>query len=222
MPVSVSELLLDLVLAAAMGAAIGIQRQAAQKPAGFRTHLLVALASCAFAEIGRLAGDDRITANVLTGIGFLGAGAIFRSGCTAHGLTTAASIWTVAAVGVAIGFGHPYSVTIGVTVTVLTVLALSVSDAVFSRIFLRKATLGVIYAGDISRNICTEVLTRHKVWYETTGESRITNAEDGHVVEVHYHIALPRGTRLSSVLHDLAGLPGVRSVTTEAPLVNVL
>lgn len=222
MPVTASQLLFDLFLAAVMGGAIGLQRQAAQKPAGFRTHLLVALASCAFAEIGRLAGDDRITANVLTGVGFLGAGAIFRSGYTAHGLTTAASIWTVAAVGVAMGFGHPYSVTIGIIVTVITVLALSLSDGVFARAFTRKATLGVIFAGDIAHNVCTEVLARHKVWFETTGESRITNAEGERIIEVHYHIALPRGTHLSTVLHDIAGLPGVRSVTTEAAVVNVL
>lgn len=222
MPVTASQLFFDLFLAAVMGGAIGLQRQAAQKPAGFRTHLLVALASCAFAEIGRLAGDDRITANVLTGIGFLGAGAIFRSGYTAHGLTTAASIWTVAAVGVAIGFGHPYSVTIGVVVTIITVLALSLSDEVFARVFTRKATLTVVFAGDIAHNDCTAILARHNVWFETTGESRIVNAPDGRIIEVHYHVALPRGTRLSTVLHDLAALSGVRSVTSEAPLVNVL
>lgn len=222
MTVALPELLLDLLLAAVLGAAVGIQRQAAQKSAGFRTHLLVALASCAFAEVGRLTGDDRITANVLTGIGFLGAGAIFRSGFNAHGLTTAASIWTVAAIGVAVGYGNASSIAIAVAVTVVTVVALSVSDTVFTRIFPVKATLTIVYAGDLAHNPCVEVFGRHRARYEITGESRVTNAPSGRVTELQYHLALPPGSRLSGLLQEIAGRPGIQSVTSDAPSANIL
>jgi putative Mg2+ transporter-C (MgtC) family protein len=119
---------LDLIVSALLGGMIGLQRQAAHKPAGFRTHLLVALGSCAFMEISRLAGDTRIAANVITGIGFLGAGAIVREGAIPRGLTTAASIWAVAAIGMSLGFGTPLAYELGATTTVLVFLALSFTD----------------------------------------------------------------------------------------------
>ena len=89
--------IVHLIAAAVLGGVIGAQRQAAHKPAGFRTHLLVAVGSCAFMEVSRLTGDSRIAAGVITGIGFLGAGAIVREGLMTRGLTTAASIWAVSA-----------------------------------------------------------------------------------------------------------------------------
>jgi putative Mg2+ transporter-C (MgtC) family protein len=96
--VTIVQAALGLVVAAVLGAAVGFQRQYTQKPAGIRTHALVALGACAFAEYSALLGDTRIAASVITGIGFLGAGAIVRHGFTTRGLTTAASIWTASAI----------------------------------------------------------------------------------------------------------------------------
>ncbi|MDP9018173.1 MAG: MgtC/SapB family protein [Candidatus Eremiobacteraeota bacterium] len=209
-----SDLVLDLIIAAVLGGAVGVQRQAAQKPAGFRTHLLVALASCAFAEVGRLSGDDRITANVLQGIGFLGAGAIFRSGFTAHGLTTAASIWTVAAIGVAVGYGHPYSMTIGVGVTFITVLVLSVSDSFFSRIFAHKATLKVVCIGHAVAKTVYDMLERDGVRYQVVGEFRLAQSPEGVVHEIEFDLSLPRNAHLRQLVTRLSDLPGVRSASS--------
>jgi putative Mg2+ transporter-C (MgtC) family protein len=208
-----TDLVLDLILAAILGGAVGIQRQAAQKPAGFRTHLLVALASCAFAEVGRLTGDDRITANVLQGIGFLGAGAIFRSGLTAHGLTTAASIWTVAAIGVAVGYGHPYSLVIGVSVTLVTVLVLLLSDSLFNRVFVRHADIKVVCALDAS-SLIAQTFQENGMRYRTVGELRVSNTESGSMIEVEYHLTVPRDGKLSLVVRQIAAIAGVRDVTS--------
>ncbi|GAC1390534.1 MAG: MgtC/SapB family protein [Vulcanimicrobiaceae bacterium] len=213
-----TNLVLDLIIAAVLGGAVGVQRQAAQKPAGFRTHLLVALACCAFAEVGRLTGDDRITANVLQGIGFLGAGAIFRSGLTAHGLTTAASIWTVAAVGVAIGYGHPYSMVIGVAVTLITVLVLSVSDQIFSRIFMHKATLKVVCIGHVVSTAVYDMLERDGVRYQVVGEFRVTHGAEGIELEIQLDLSLPRDMRVTHLVHRLSDLPGVRSASSFVPM----
>jgi len=105
------EMVLRLLLATALGASIGFQRERAGKSAGLRTHILICVGAALFtvASIyGFGSGDEtaRVAAGVVAGIGFLGAGAIIRSGGEiVHGLTTAASIWAVAAVGLAAGAG---------------------------------------------------------------------------------------------------------------------
>ncbi|MEO8571411.1 MAG: MgtC/SapB family protein, partial [Chloroflexota bacterium] len=95
-----------LVVASLLGAAIGFEREIHAHPAGMRTHLLVSLGSAAFTVLGIFSfvagtGTDpsRIAAQVVSGIGFLGAGAILKYGSTVRGLTTAASLWATAAVG---------------------------------------------------------------------------------------------------------------------------
>jgi putative Mg2+ transporter-C (MgtC) family protein len=123
-----SEALLRLALAAGLGGAIGLEREFPHKPAGLRTNMHIALGSALFSmlsvELGAGAGSpDRIAAQVVTGIGFLGAGAILRSGENVHGLTTAATIWVNAAIGMAAGLGS-YTVAGVAAAITLSVLAL--------------------------------------------------------------------------------------------------
>ena len=127
-PTTIVDIFLRLVLAAGLGGAIGLEREYRHKPAGLRTNMLIALGSALFSvlsiEVGAGAGSpDRIAAQVITGIGFLGAGAILRTGDNVHGLTTAATIWVNAAIGMAAGIGE-YRVAIGATAITLAVLAL--------------------------------------------------------------------------------------------------
>jgi putative Mg2+ transporter-C (MgtC) family protein len=123
-----SEAFLRLALAAVLGGAIGLEREYHHKPAGLRTNMLIALGSALFSilsvELGAGAGSpDRIAAQVVTGIGFLGAGAILRSRENIHGLTTAATIWVNAAIGMAAGLGSYVVATLAATLT-LIVLAI--------------------------------------------------------------------------------------------------
>ena len=105
------ELTLRLVVALLLGAVIGWEREMQRMPAGFRTHALVALGSAVFTVVSAFAftgpGSDptRIAAQIVSGIGFLGGGAILHHGGNVRGLTTAASLWAVAAVGMAAGAG---------------------------------------------------------------------------------------------------------------------
>ena len=93
-----------LAFAAALGAFIGLERELRGYPAGVRTVALVALGATLFTEVGELLGEDnRVAAGIVTGIGFLGAGVIFREGYTVRGITTAATIWAAAAIGMAVG-----------------------------------------------------------------------------------------------------------------------
>jgi putative Mg2+ transporter-C (MgtC) family protein len=116
-----------LLVAAVLGALVGLEREIHEHPAGMRTHLLVSLGSAAFTVLSIAAfpapGADpaRIAAQIVTGVGFLGAGAILKEGATIRGLTTAASLWAVAAVGMAAGAG---AWAVAVTVTVIAIVSL--------------------------------------------------------------------------------------------------
>jgi putative Mg2+ transporter-C (MgtC) family protein len=112
-----------LVAAAILGAVIGIERERHEHPAGIRTHMLVSIGSAAFTVLsiysfGQGSDPGRVAAQIVTGIGFLGAGSILKGGGTIHGLTTAASLWVVAAVGMAAGAGA-WGVAVATTVIVL-------------------------------------------------------------------------------------------------------
>jgi putative Mg2+ transporter-C (MgtC) family protein len=114
----------QICLAALLGAAIGVERELGAQPAGLRTHMLVCLGATVFTMAGAaIPGSDptRVAAQVVTGIGFLGGGAILREGATVRGLTTAASLWVTAAIGLAVGLRQWFA-GIGATVLALVVL----------------------------------------------------------------------------------------------------
>ena len=123
------ELTLRLVAALVLGAVIGWERELQRMPAGFRTHALVSLGAAIFTVIsayafaGPLSDPTRIAAQVVSGIGFLGGGAILHYGGTVRGLTTAASLWAVAGVGMAAGAGLLVVATVS---AVLVIVALEV------------------------------------------------------------------------------------------------
>lgn len=122
-----AQILLRLVLSVIAGGFIGLEREVVHKPAGVRTHMLVCLGSALFVlvTIEALPSEAaRIIAGIATGIGFLGAGTIFKAKSDVHGLTTAASIWAVAGVGIAIGFGY-YLTTIIAVILILIILQLN-------------------------------------------------------------------------------------------------
>lgn len=116
-----ADAIVRLVLAAVLGAAVGVEREAADLPAGLRTHIALASGAALFGVISTLGFSGfetvraasnvnvdvtRVASNVVVGIGFLGAGVVFRRGSVVHNLTTAASLWMVAAIGLACGVGN--------------------------------------------------------------------------------------------------------------------
>lgn len=98
-----SEDLIRIGLSLACGALLGFEREYRNKSAGFRTLILITLGSTVFTMVSHRFGDDRIAANIITGIGFIGAGVIFKDNYSVTGLTTAAVIWIAAAIGMVIG-----------------------------------------------------------------------------------------------------------------------
>ena len=93
-----------LAFAVVLGGLIGLERELRGYPAGIRTMALITMGAMLFTDVSQImGGDDRVAAGIVTGIGFLGAGVIFREGYTVRGITTAATIWASAAIGMAIG-----------------------------------------------------------------------------------------------------------------------
>jgi putative Mg2+ transporter-C (MgtC) family protein len=131
------EIIGRLLIAVACSAVIGFERESAQKDAGFRTHMLVGVGAAIFTVvsiIGFEGGDEsRVAAQVVTGIGFLGAGAIFKEGATVKGLTTAAGLWAVAAIGLAAGSGSIALALIGTALIVVVLVAFRKADEVVAR-----------------------------------------------------------------------------------------
>ena len=170
-------LLCRLLLASFLGGLIGLEREIHGRPAGFRTHLLVSLGSCLFTitsiEIYRIFGNfaggavgvdpGRVAAQVVTGIGFLGAGAIIRERASIRGLTTAACLWVAAALGVTCGIG-------------LFWLAVSVTLVALANLLLLK---------QVEKRLTRDTYVQVKVWGEDRADfvSRVYGALSGVGIE---------------------------------------
>jgi putative Mg2+ transporter-C (MgtC) family protein len=134
MPFSDTELIQRLLLAAAIGGVLGAERELRRKSAGFRTNILIALGAAIFTiasmTVAPGAGDPtRIAAQIVTGIGFLGAGTILRNRDGVHGLTTAATVWVNAALGVAAGGGLYRLAMVGAAIVLAVLLVLGPIEA---------------------------------------------------------------------------------------------
>lgn len=138
-PLTDIELIRRLLLAAGLGATLGFERELRQKSAGLRTNILIAVGSALFTllsvELAATTGADvtRIAAQIVTGIGFLGAGAIMRTRDGVHGLTTAATVWVNSAIGMAAGAGEYHLALITTAVTVIVLIVLSPIEAALDR-----------------------------------------------------------------------------------------
>jgi putative Mg2+ transporter-C (MgtC) family protein len=131
---SAGEVVVRLVLAALLGGAIGLEREIREREAGLRTHLLVSVGAALFTLVSAYAWTDfrfstpegivfdptRVAAQIVTGIGFLGAGAIIRQGLSVRGLTTAATLWAVAAIGMASGAGYYWAAVVTTALVLVT------------------------------------------------------------------------------------------------------
>ena len=133
--VGTAQILFRLLLAAVLGGMVGLEREKHEKAAGFRTHILVCIGSCLimltsmhmFDIYNGIAAVDpgRIAAQVVTGVGFLGAGTIIRFRASVRGLTTAASLWAIAAIGLAVGSGFYLAAVFTVAIVLVSLLVLT-------------------------------------------------------------------------------------------------
>ncbi len=217
------EFTVRVVVAAVLGAIVGLEREVHEHPAGIRTHLLVATGSALFTVMSLggfgaiLASGDatnldptRIAAQIVSGIGFLGAGAIVHSGTFIRGLTTAASLWATAAIGLAAGAGQPI---LAVGVTLVVVLSLGPLNRVVTLIRpeeqrmmeLRLGLSGLESLGRVSDRLATAAVDLVAVDSRKAGKGRY---------EVTMRVRLPARMEAGELVEALREVPDVEIVDT--------
>ncbi len=215
------DLAVRLVLASALGAAIGLEREIHEHPAGMRTHLLVALGSAVFTELsifgfigvlgpgqGTAPDPTRIAAQVVSGIGFLGAGAIIKYGTFIRGLTTAASLWATAALGLAVGAGEYIIGAIGTAIVIFSLWPLNrVADRLHGRgthIVRMVLTLERLDAlGEISNALASHRIEMAGIESQRLGKGRY---------EVVLDLRVRSESSLGLAVQTLSKTPGVEIV----------
>ncbi|MDK2824123.1 MAG: putative Mg2+ transporter-C (MgtC) family protein [Clostridia bacterium] len=217
------EIILRLILAALLGGIIGLEREALNKAAGFRTHTLVSVGSCLimivsisiFLQYSEMTNSDpaRIAAQVVSGIGFLGAGTILRSGAHVKGLTTAATLWVVAGIGLAVGSGAYIAAFATTIIVYISLVYLSKLEDLVSRkkrlqylnvqMDDRPGQIGLVCStlGDFNINIKNIELLREK--------------HDDQTIQLEMLIKLPASSETKKVISTLENLKGVHNVKFE-------
>ncbi|MGI8911179.1 MAG: MgtC/SapB family protein [Rubrobacteraceae bacterium] len=226
--ISEVEIVVRLLVTVALCGAIGFERETRDQSAGFRTHILLGLGAALFTLVsaygftafteaalqsnGRGIQFDptRIVAQVATGVGFLGAGAIIRQGTDIRGLTTAASLWAAAAIGVAVGAGFLFG---AASTTVVVLLSLYLLRKVRSLIIPHLRTdygiMNLTFEGAGSNiSAVTALLDRHDIGVRGLD----AELEDG---QSHYSIRvrIPPSRNAQDVLEEITALPGVKRVS---------
>jgi putative Mg2+ transporter-C (MgtC) family protein len=204
----VGVVLIKMTVAALLASIVGWERERHGRPAGIRTHMLVAIGVVLFTDAGRgfSSGDpSRVASQVVTGIGFLGAGTILRTGFEVKGLTTAASIWAVAAIAMAVSLSGPYLV-IAVIGTAITMLTLSVVDNIERRIIPEQNISELCVALQPGVNI-KDLLKD----MDTEGIELVRTEIASTEPEIELHLRV-KGDR-QRILETVSGLPGVRTAT---------
>ena len=133
------EQVIQIFAALLAGAMLGLEREYHSKPAGFRTMILICVSSCLFSILSvSIGSSDRIASNIVTGIGFIGAGVVFKEGATVKGITSAAIIWMSAAIGMSIGLRHYVLSAVVLLLVLLVMIALSKFERLFDQLHQMK------------------------------------------------------------------------------------
>lgn len=218
---SEGELVLRLLIAGALAGLLGVERELTEQPAGMRTHILVGLGAALFAIVSAYGFQpvvshsprnvtvdvSRVTAGIVSGIGFLGAGAILKYGASIRGLTTAASLWVTAAVGTAVGTGQLALGAVTVGIVLLALVGLRPARELLHR----RAIAGLQLVVEVDRDVDVgDVLTLIQETGVPPSRVRVVDhAPDGPVELV---ARLPRRVRPAEVAARLTGAQGVQSV----------
>ncbi len=211
-----------LLIAGVLGGLIGLEREAVRKSAGFRTHVLVCIGSALimivsvemFLEYHQLVNADptRIAAQVVSGIGFLGAGTIMREGANVRGLTTAASLWVVSGIGLAVGAGLYFAAAVATALVFLSLVYLTrlerlflVKSKMFDIIMKVEDTPGII--GSVGNALGEQnIAIKHIEITEKPRDSQLL---------LELSCQLPKDLDPGQVVQNLLGIKGVYVITLD-------
>ena len=204
------QLILRIVLASLFGALIGLEREHARRPAGLRTHVLVCVGSCLvmltsefiYSHYHHLSPNmdvARLGAQVISGVGFLGAGTIIRNGSTVKGLTTAATIWAVACIGLATGIGY-YSGALVTTFVMLLILAYfkSLASSAYDHTVSCQLNMKLVYSPELINQI------EDKFTNKSISVNNIRFRTDkNNITDVTYFLSMDENEDLLPIIKDL-------------------
>lgn len=207
-------MVLRLLLAVVLGGLIGLEREAHGRPAGLRTHILVSLGAALFTVIsqsyvGANSDPSRIASQIVSGIGFLGAGTIIRQGSIIRGLTTAASLWTTAAIGMAAGAGGSL-IYLAIVSSVIVFMTLSIISRFESAMVSRQSSRDLVVVLSHGRAGIMSVLEVFSKYGVTVTGVRSDEMESG-TVETRLSVRLPAGADISAINSDLIALSEIKS-----------
>lgn len=222
---SITEIIIRLVLSAVVGGLIGMEREVNNRPAGLRTHVLVTLGSALimlvsidgfYGLIDRAPGDPaRLASQVVSGIGFLGAGTIMRTGNNINGLTTAASLWVSAGIGLAIGSGYY----LGGIVTGVIVLVTLMSLGFFEKRILKKKYRTIDVVSSNRPGIIGQIGILFGKHYVSIKDITILNNsgydEETGIMEIRFVVKTPNNFNINSLYKEIYQIHGVISANFE-------
>jgi putative Mg2+ transporter-C (MgtC) family protein len=219
--ISGTEIIIRLILGALIGGLVGFERQAHGRPAGFRTHMLVCVASVLIMIVSEYyhhlsvmdptfvrVDPGRIAAGAITGVGFLGAGVILKMGATVSGLTTAACIWMVSAIGLAIGAGLYLASGVSFVITVISLVVFRALEERMPRLRFRHVVISA--SGDLKEDFINAALARHGLsTFDIDFERDFTTGE----IVYRLTVALKRGMSTKALIDDLSSLEAIKKVS---------
>jgi putative Mg2+ transporter-C (MgtC) family protein len=213
--VAYGDITLKFALAFVLGGLVGLERERHNQPAGLRTHIILCVGATLITivsiQMSRDLGNDRLTdptriaAQIVSGIGFLGGGAILRLGATVRGLTTAACIWTVTGVGMSVGAGYYFPAAMVVLTMLFTLLVLArFEDTFLKKRLYREMTLTARSSPDLLGNV-EKVLSNNRIFIKKIEVEREI-AEPN--VELRAIVTAPERVNLNKLSDEIFQIPG--------------
>jgi len=222
--ISEIQIILRILVAAVLGALVGFERERQDQPAGLRTHMILVIGATLamvlsvnlgylYAQPGTPADPARLAAQVISGIGFLGAGAILRYGFNVKGLTTATSLWTMAIVGMAVGAGYYL---VGVITTALMLLVLTVLNILEKRFVRTSITRYISIEANYHKGVVKSI--RHIV--QELSDNLVSFTIQKHVKDKRLRIQMvariSRDQTLEELIDHLSDIEGVRNLKVDS------
>ena len=221
--ISEVQIILRVLVGAILGAVIGLERERDNQPAGLRTHMILVIGATLamvlsvnlgylFARPGTPADPARLAAQVISGIGFLGAGAIMRYGFNVKGLTTATSLWTMAIVGMAVGAGYYL---IGVFTTALMLVVLTLLNIIEKRFVRKPISRFISIQADYKKGVVKSVRQIAQDFSEDLVSFNIQKHVKNKRLRIQVVVKVSRDQKLEELVEALSDVDGVRSLKVE-------
>jgi putative Mg2+ transporter-C (MgtC) family protein len=209
-----------IVFASLAGFFIGLDRERHSQPAGLRTHMIICLGACVmmllsiyipieFVQKGFSSDPTRLAAQVITGIGFLGAGAIFRFGFSVKGLTTAASIWTTSGIGLCFGAGYFY---LGIVSTIFLIIILYAFDKIEDHIIERRNWRIITVGFDSDKLPVIKIMNVIKLYAVSVKQTSILEKIEQNITEVVINCRIDEDQDIKIIFDNIKALGHIKNL----------